>query len=361
MSGISSPQGSSPSTNQEANVELNQYYENTNNDLVNSNIPNIWRHSNNIQVSQTLTTNPIEVRSYLRELSVVLASQAISSDETSEKENLELESMSIISNEEEKERHLVGNTSKDRTGEATKYGQAFTSITDAVFSQLEPIRYNYKKRKVSSFIIKDIEQKVSLITSDSPKPNTIDNNIPELFYTGHNMSDDSSTSIHSRSDDVTNEFQQELYIDKLNSDHIPILKKFMTENRMKEISIRELDDLIEENEEQEQIQSSLYQAKGLQPLQLRHMIRPYLLQDDILLVQSSWKYLQKLSGKLIDHITADLRDDYGKITLDRQHIIWLFERYNIINQSATNEELFELCRRYLPLEDLNELEIALFG
>ncbi|CDO91703.1 unnamed protein product [Kluyveromyces dobzhanskii CBS 2104] len=47
--------------------------------------------------------------------------------------------------------------------------------------------------------------------------------------------------------------------------------------------------------------------------------------------------------------------------LDKQTILKVFSQFGMVNGMTTNQELFEVCKPYLNLEDLTDLEISLFS
>lgn len=101
----------------------------------------------------------------------------------------------------------------------------------------------------------------------------------------------------------------------------------------------------------------------LEPLpmgQLKRSLRPFMALNNIILNKNSWRVLQNASDTLLERLGQGLTDENNRMIPDRQNILNVFERYEVIPNHATNDDLFELCGRYLPLEDLNSLEMSLF-
>ncbi|EDO15382.1 hypothetical protein Kpol_460p17 [Vanderwaltozyma polyspora DSM 70294] len=335
---------------EETNFELSEEYARIKNEL-------LTRENNgNISKVELINYSPLrndagEVRSYLRDLSVALASQIEVVDTSDDKDDLKLESMSIITDESEpiKETSIVDEQPVIPTG----------SITDTVFSKLAPIRYNYKKRKLSSFIIKDNgaeeEQSVGME--------------PSLL-----LGDDSEI-IHENNEDQEASLAMSPVISAIQEPEISFQEEPSMMHKMEQLEARSNAKLETNRERQpdhsidmdtmsldrrEQHYLDTFSQHQREPLQLRDMIRPFLTEHNVKLTNESWKYLEMISEPFLEEISNELTDEFGKISLDRQSIIILLQKYKLVSQECTNDELFNLCTQYFPLEDINSIELALF-
>lgn len=77
----------------------------------------------------------------------------------------------------------------------------------------------------------------------------------------------------------------------------------------------------------------------------------------------SYLTMNRISMDFIKQIAHEFKvlSSLSSVNIDRSSIVSIFAKYGIISDHVTNQELFEMCAQYLSSEDLNILEIALFG
>ncbi|QEU58781.1 Cnn1 [Kluyveromyces lactis] len=102
--------------------------------------------------------------------------------------------------------------------------------------------------------------------------------------------------------------------------------------------------------------------------ELRHLMAAFLCQSShskkFTLPSKSAEELKIIISDFIDSLARSISNMIANKetnSLDRPTILKLFSKFGTVNGKTTNQELFEICKRYLNLEDLNELEISLFS
>lgn len=102
--------------------------------------------------------------------------------------------------------------------------------------------------------------------------------------------------------------------------------------------------------------------------ELRHLMTTFLYQSShskkFTLPSKSAEELKAIINDFIDSLARSISSMIANKetnSVDRPTILRLFSKFGTVNKKTTNQELFEICRRYLNLEDLNELEISLFS
>lgn len=93
---------------------------------------------------------------------------------------------------------------------------------------------------------------------------------------------------------------------------------------------------------------------------LKQSLSQFLSENDIKLGQGSWRALQDASVTMVERLSNYFNEEDHKLVIDRQNILKMLERFEIVPLKATNDDIFEMCCKYLPLEELNELEMGLF-
>lgn len=284
--------------------------------------------------AESISQNPNEVKEYLRDLSSVLVTQG---------RNLTsfLTEQALIKDEEaeeteETEVRQASSPPIEWKGKSLESAQH--SIADAVFSQLEAKRHKPKIRKLDTVVIKDIEGfgKPSVKRSEwqsrwSPGPRTptkIEDSLPV----------------------------QEVGI----QDDLPMLDSVEESKDHPLASRGNSVDLVSDGSDQSSEKSAADTIEPLTITKLKLLLGPFMSQNGINFGAGSWRTIQDLSVTLMQEMSRKLSEDHGKIVVNRQNILKMLELYEIVPLNATNEDLFELCSRYLPLENLNELEMALF-
>lgn len=70
--------------------------------------------------------------------------------------------------------------------------------------------------------------------------------------------------------------------------------------------------------------------------------------------------IDELIAYIASELLAEIKND-GTASLTKDCMLKIFSEIGIVERNATNHDIFELCMKYLTLDDLNELEIALFS
>ncbi|GAV54651.1 hypothetical protein ZYGR_0AN01190 [Zygosaccharomyces rouxii] len=93
---------------------------------------------------------------------------------------------------------------------------------------------------------------------------------------------------------------------------------------------------------------------------LKHSLGQFMNENGIKLGQGSWRALQDASVTMVERLAKHFTEENQKIVIDRQSVLKMLEQFEILPLKATNDDIFEVCCKYLPLEELNELEMGLF-
>ncbi|QLQ80041.1 hypothetical protein HG537_0D00410 [Torulaspora globosa] len=102
------------------------------------------------------------------------------------------------------------------------------------------------------------------------------------------------------------------------------------------------------------------EPEPLMASRLRRCLSLYMEREGMRLGKTGWRTLQTASEALLKGMMQEMKDDQGRIVPDRQSILRTFVKFDLLAPNAGNEALFEICCKYLTLEDLNKLEAALF-
>lgn len=278
-----------------------------------------WRKKSPERNVDTVSKNPSEVKKYLRDLSSVLASQG---------RNLTSYLAEQASTQEEQTDSEI-----KLSPQALSPLKSHRSIAESVFSQLESTVQRPKIRKIDNVVIRDVERPLVqedqlswLETSPIPSirgPSNVEAGLPvqELGYEEGAIEQDGLEPSQQVSPKI--ESPQSLESDRSSVGSEP--------------------EMIE----------------PLNITRLKHFFNQFMDQNGIKLGSGSWRSLQDASMKLTETLAKDFLED-NRIVMDRQNILKTLGRFEIVPQGATNDDLFELCCKYLPLEELNELEMALF-
>lgn len=250
--------------------------------------------------------DPVELKSYLRDLSAVLALQ--------DRRNL----TSVLMEAREVEaREVEGDRRELRSGSEGPV----SGLKDSVFSLLEH-RTRPKIRRVQTPIaIQDadvLEAPEAPAEGVSDPPSSVEALEPE----------NSVSAIDSHSEEVYKEPGAALV------------------DNFSEVS--ESDD--SEPDEPEPLMVS----------RLRRCLSLYMEREGMRLGKGGWRALQTASEALLKGMAQEMSDGEGGIVPDRQSILRAFVKFEVLAPNSSNEALFEICCKYLTLEDLNKLEAALF-
>ncbi|AMD22668.1 HHL102Wp [Eremothecium sinecaudum] len=121
----------------------------------------------------------------------------------------------------------------------------------------------------------------------------------------------------------------------------------------------------EDLEEFEEIEDNMpSSAPMLSAKSLRALVTSIVNEGNYAMPPEAVKRLRKLSGVLARSVAEDIHatcSESGSKVIDRAVLLRVFDKYGIINEDdVTNQDLFGLCQRYLPVEALNSLELHLF-
>lgn len=255
-----------------------------------------------------VTNNPEDVKSYLRDLSAVLALQ--------DRKNL----TQVLANEEE----LPSDETSEYAGEEQEtVDESRNDLRGSVFSQLKLGEHRLKVRRILEPIViedTDITQEnygnaVEVI--DEPEPEPADVETQESSSPGGPVVDEV----------IPEELDQ--------PEPIVIDESSFTDSEPEDV-------------------------EPLPKFQMKQCLRSFIDTEGIELKTLSWAALQKASETLLKGMAAELLDEDKRIVPDRQNILHAFEKFKVVPKNSTNEALFEICCKYLTLEDLNDLEAALF-
>lgn len=276
-------------------------------ELLLSATPGLKRRIKRWDDERKMANDPQELKSYLRDLSTALAVQ--------KRKNL----TSVLIDED---RQRPGEPVKRLENESDSRLQAERGVylKDSVFSLLQASRSRSKVRRVESPIV--IQEADGMSSADG------------LLGSAEAESNPESTI------EVTHPLAD------IDSPDAPELPVFKDEESMAGDS--EVTD--SEPEEPEPLSTS----------RIRRCLRLYTKQEDLKLSKGAWSALQRASESLVGGIAKEMRDDEGRIMLDRQNILRAYEKFKLVTPNSGNEALFEICCKYLTLEDMNKLEAALF-
>ncbi|QLL33067.1 hypothetical protein HG536_0D05890 [Torulaspora globosa] len=267
-------------------------------ELLRSATPGLKRRPESWIDESRVREDPVELKSYLRDLSAVLALQ--------ERRNLTNVLM-------EEDRGVLESDPAAGTS-------SVNVLKDSVFSLLKADRARPKIRKVQTpIVIQDVES-----VSDTP----------EAFV-------DLPSSVESLAP-VENSFT---------------VASGQPEGVYEEPGVVQQDDLSDDS------YSEVSEPDEPEPLttsRLRRCLSLYMESEGMRLGKAGWRALQTASEALLKGMAQEMRDDEGRIVPDRQSILRAFVKFEVLAPNSSNEALFEVCCKYLTLEDLNKLEAALF-
>lgn len=250
--------------------------------------------------------DPAEVKSYLRDLSDVLVLR--------DKRNL----TDVLANED----RLIAEDSLEIAGDepgsvAESVEEPESTLKETVFRNLESGKHRLKMRRVlEPLVIKDRDK----------TPETENTHLPEL------------------------ELEPEPVLEHVEDNYVVEEATPDVPERPEPVTI---DDSSFTDSDPEEFEP-------LTTFQVKQCLRPIVEREEMELTKQSWTALQRASETLLRRIGKELLDEDNRIIPDRQNILQAFEKLKVVPKNSTNEALFEVCCKYLPLEDLNDLETSLF-
>lgn len=260
---------------------------------------------------------PEELKSYLRDLSAVLALQ--------EGKNL----TQVLANAEEQ---APGGPEQVSESEAELNWSPKNDLKDSVFSSLAPYdRSGAKLRRVQSpLVIRDAER-----VAERVEERVLDVKEAPVLAAEPIYDDFAGFDAQEDGEPLTEapDEQEDLKLEP--EPHNLSEESFSTDS---------------EPDEPEPLSTS----------RLRRCLALYIEKEDLRIGKQGWTALQRASESLLKGMAQEMKDEEDRIIPDRQHILSAFERFRVIPPNSGNEALFEICCKYLTLEDLNTLESALF-
>ncbi|CAI4039326.1 hypothetical protein SMKI_07G3100 [Saccharomyces mikatae IFO 1815] len=304
-----------------------------------------------------LNKDPNEVRNFLQDLSQVLARKSQGDDTIARKvraRNL-IDELTHEGNRIEQDGSLQGegeNTTDNNTSNGMQAG--YTSLSQTIFSKLQEREKGLKSRKIDPIVIQDapmIENEDEMMVN---LPNNINDVSMDVLRASPGLAGDATED--SQVDDPESSFvmQQEERL----PDSMPNAEEDEKEEQAEKeeysllsASDEELDDF-----EGEPVRLNIpavrhSSVKPLQIMDLKHLTRQFLSENEIILPNQTWSTIQEESLNIMDF----LKQRIG--TLQKQDLVDSFIDMGIINNV---DDMFELAHELLPLEFQSIIETYLF-
>ncbi|CAI4061155.1 centromere-binding protein CNN1 SKDI_06G1170 [Saccharomyces kudriavzevii IFO 1802] len=311
--------------------------------------------STSVKSHDILNKDPSEVRSFLHDLSQVLARKS-QGDDTNANEtrarNL-IDELTYEENRIEEDDFLQdsgGKTTDSTINDETKSG--YTSLSQTVFAQLQERDKGMKSRKVDPIVIQDApmaEEEGKSIVQPSESANDISMEVLDASPSRERNETDES-SIYGPEPIVTTQREEQL------SDPSLADTGEEEEEEEEEYSLVNVNDEDLHAMENDPVHSNVpvvrhASVKPLQTMDLKHLTRQFLNENDIILPKQTWSTLQEESLNIMDF----LKQRIG--TLQKQDLVDSFIDMGIIQDV---DDMFELVHELLPLELQSRLETYLF-
>ncbi|CAR31079.1 hypothetical protein ZYGR_0P03850 [Zygosaccharomyces rouxii] len=279
-----------------------------------------WRRKSPERHVDAISKDPSEVKEYLRDLSSVLVSQG---------RNLTSFLAEQVSTQDDQADTEIKSSPKEPTPQKPHY-----SIAESVLSQLESGIRKPKIRKIDGLVIKD--------KARTP------------FQEDHLPERQMSLQESVRSPSVV---EESIPIPEDDYEDEPLVENGLDPSPLASAPIESPQGF---ESDQSSVDSEPETVDPLNITRLKHSLGQFMNENDIKLGQGSWRSLQDASVTLVERLAKHFTEEDRKIVLDRQSILKMLEQFEIVPLRATNDDIFEMCCKYLPLEDLNELEMGLF-
>lgn len=288
-------------------------------ELLLSATPGLKRRSELQSDSGLVGNDPVEAKSYLRDLSAVLVLQ--------DKRNL----TEVLAQEDELPPAETLEVSDDVQESADV---PVSDLRGAVFAELKLGSHRSKVRKILRPIV---------IEDTNTAHDEFELGSEELGIVEIGESAPEPTDVKLHDDDA---------YERLNSEE-PAMEQLAPAAGFEEQESIVIDEMSLTDSEPEDLEP-------LPKFQIKQMLRPFIDREGVQLKGQSWTALQKASETLVKGIALELLDEEKRIVPDRQNILQAYKKFKVISPNSTNEALFEVCCKYLTLEDLNQLEASLF-
>ncbi|SCU86409.1 LAMI_0D01948g1_1 [Lachancea mirantina] len=124
-----------------------------------------------------------------------------------------------------------------------------------------------------------------------------------------------------------------------------------------------MDDSNSSTAEQIDITPKKHQQSFLSFSRLRALVEKEVGEKNLKIPKTTINSLRQAHDGFLKNMVLQLQAVVGSehIWLDKKNLIKIFSNYGILPRDADREALFELCSRFLSTEDLNRVEITLFG
>lgn len=125
-------------------------------------------------------------------------------------------------------------------------------------------------------------------------------------------------------------------------------------------AVEHTEKISQESRENDQVQVT---AHSIPTRELRSIVKANTNVINFQIPHKSYLTINRISIDFIKQIAHEFKmlSSISSVNIDRSSIVSIFAKYGIISEHVTNQELFEMCAQYLSSDDLNILEIALFG
>ncbi|EJS43876.1 cnn1p [Saccharomyces arboricola H-6] len=311
--------------------------------------------STSAQPHDILNKDPNELRSFLQDLSQVLARKSQGGDTNaneSRARNL-IDELTYEENRIEETESLQSGNSKDADENIDDETQTagYTSLSQTVFAQLHERDKGLKSRKVDPIVIQDApmaEEEDSVVSSSKSASNVSMDVLETLVGRGRDVAEESS--IHGSDSFLIMEQEEEA------SEPLTMDREEEEEEEEKEHSQTDENSEVLGDMRNDPVHLNIPVArhapvKPLQIADLKHLTRQFLNENEIILPKQTWLAIQEESL----HIMNFLDKKIG--TLQKQSLVDSFIDMGIIHNV---DDMFELVHELLPLEHQSRIETYLF-
>lgn len=303
-----------------------------------------------------LNKDPNEVRSFLQDLSQVLARKSQGNDTTTNKtqaRNL-IDELAYEESQPEENELLRSRSEKltdNNIGNETQ--PDYTSLSQTVFAKLQERDKGLKSRKIDPIIIQDVPTTGHEDELTVHSPDKADSISMEVLRTSPSIGMDQVDEPPVRDPVPISITQQEEPL----SEVLPSDDKEETEEAENEdysfenTSDENLDDI---GNDPIRLNVPAVRRSSIKPLQimdLKHLTRQFLNENRIILPKQTWSTIQEESLNIMDF----LKQKIG--TLQKQELVDSFIDMGVINNV---DDMFELAHELLPLELQSRIESYLF-
>lgn len=311
--------------------------------------------STSVKSHDILNKDPNEVRSFLQDLSQVLARKSQGNDtkaNESRARNL-IDELTYEENRIEEDKFLQssgGKTTDSSNDDDTNAG--YTSLSQTVFAQLQERDKGIKSRKIDPIVIQDAlmaEEENELLAQPSQDDNSMSMDVLEPSpasgrdATGElSMHDQKSILITEHDEGLSEPSSEPSLMDR---------EEEQEDNAFKDTNSEDAHNPVNDPV---RLHIPTVRHAAVKPLEIRdlkHLTRQFLNENEIILPKQSWSTVQEESL----HIMNFLNQKLG--SLQKQDLVDSFVDMGIIQNV---DDMFELVHELLPLEHQSNIEAYLF-